>query len=139
MATQDFIQQIISGIISNPDLLGNLAQHPYSTVSEVTGQEEVSRDQVSEALAAVSLLGSGQALDFGKLAELASQMLSQNSGSAHEMAAALFGDQAATPTTSLLNNLSNVSFDGMLAGVDLSDGFGLDDVMGIAGNLLGKK
>ena len=188
MASQDFIQQIITGIVSNPSLLTSMVEHPYSAVREATGAEDVSRDDVSQALAAVSLLGSGQQLDFGNLASLASQMLSQNNNSAHDMAASLFGttetqqqlnaaqvaaqqaaahaaaaqeaaDRAAQAAglkgnqtvanvdadTQLLNailgNLGNVGFSSSkgIAGVDLSDGLDVGDMIGIASTLLGGK
>ena len=142
MASQDIVQQLVGSVLQNPDLMSNLASHPYSTVSQVTGQEEVSRDEVSEALAAFSTLANGQELDFGNLASLASSMLADNGGSAHAMAESLFGiplaesqstATAADPISDMLGNLANVTFGQGIAGVDLSDGIGLDDVIGLAG------
>lgn len=91
MASQDFITQIIGSVLSNPDLLTGMVEHPYSAVREASGQQDVSRDDVGQALAALSMLGSGQNLDFGNLASMASTLLSQNNNSAHDMAASLFG------------------------------------------------
>ena len=93
MASQDIVQQLVNSVVSNPDLMNNLAEHPYSTVREATGQEEVSRDDVSQALAAFSALANGQSIDFGNLAAMASSMLADNGGSAHAMAQSLFGSQ----------------------------------------------
>ena len=141
MANQDIVQQLVSSVVSNPDLFSTLVQHPYSAVREATGAEEVSKEEASQAVAAVSLLGNGQQVDFGNLAELASLLLSKNGGSVHTMANALLSEESdATPDpASLIANLASVNFSKGLAGVDLSDGFGLDDVLGIAGALLGGK
>lgn len=148
MASQDIVQQLVGSVLSNPDLMNNLASHPYSTIRDVTGEEEVSRDEVSEALAAFSSLANGQQIDFGNLSSMAASLLSQNGGSAHAMAQSLFGapiaesNSTATPAdpiADMLGNLANVTFGQGVAGVDLSDGFGLDDVMGIAGAIFGGK
>ena len=107
----------------------------------MTGAEEVSKEEASEAVAAVSLLGNGKPLDFGNLAEIASILLSENGNSVHTMAENLLGEEStATPSPAdLIATLANVNFEKGLAGIDLSDGFGLDDVLGIAGALLGGK
>lgn len=148
MASQDLVQQLIGSVVSNPDLMNNLASHPYSTIRDATGQEDLSRDDVSQTLAAFSSLANGQQIDFGNLASMASSLLAQNGGSAHAMAQSLFGAPlaesastatAADPISDMLANLANVTFGKGIAGVDLSDGFGLDDVMGIAGAILGGK
>ena len=147
MASQDIVQQLVGSVVSNPDLMNNLASHPYSTIRDVTGQEEVSRDEVSQALAAFSSLANGHQVDFGNLASLAQGLLADNGGSAHAMAQSLFGPQiaesnsasAADPIADMLSMLGNVTFGQGIAGVDLSDGFGLDDVMGLAGAFLGGK
>lgn len=146
MASENLVQQLVGSVLQDPSLMNSLASHPYSTVSQVTGQENVSREEVSEALAGVSALAGGQALDFGSLSELAASLLADNGGSAHAMAQSLFGiplaesQSTATPAdpiSDMLGNLANVSFGQGIAGVDLSDGFGLDDVAGIAGALFG--
>ena len=148
MASQDIVQQLVNSVVSNPDLMSNLVEHPYSTVRDVTGQEEVSRDDVSQALAAFSALCGGQQVDFGNLASIASSLLADNGGSAHAMAQSLFGAPlaesqstatAADPISDMIGNLANVAFGNGVAGINLSDGFGLDDVIGIAGAILGGK
>lgn len=141
MANQDIVQQLISSVVSNPDLFSTLVQHPYSAVREATGATDVSKEEASQAVAAVSLLGNGQSLDFSNLAEIASTLLAKNDGSVHTMAANLLSEEStATPSPAdLIANLANVNFSKGLAGIDLSDGFGLDDVLGIAGALLGGK
>ena len=147
MALQDIVQQLVGGVLSNPDLMNNLASHPYSTIGEVTGRDDLSRDEVSQTLAAFSSLANGQQVDFGNLASMAQSMLAENGGSAHAMAQSLFGSQiaesnsssSANPIGDMLGMLSGVSFEKGLAGVDLSDGLGLDDVAGFAGAILGGK
>lgn len=139
MASQDLIQQLIGSFTSDPDLLSKFIEHPYSVARDVSGNSDVSRDEVSQAVAGLSLLGSGQQVDFSGLADLASKLLSQNDGSAHTMAESLLGAQSSvTPDIAgIMQNLSNVSFEKGIAGVDLSDGFGIDDMMGIAANIFG--
>ena len=141
MASQELIQQLIGSFASNPDLLSSFIEHPYSVAREASGNEDISRDEVSQAVAALGMLGSGKQVDFGGLAQLASSLLSQNGGSAHAMAKALLGaDSDATPgKADFLANLANVSFGKGIAGVDLSDGFGVDDMMGVASKLFGFK
>lgn len=147
MASQDLVQQLVGSVLSNPNLMNNLAEHPYSAVREATGKEEVSRDEVSQALAAFSSLANGQSIDFGNLASLASSLLADNGGSAHAMAQSLFGaqiqesasDSPADPIADMLGNLAKVDFKKGFAGIDLSDGLGLDDVIGFAGAILGGK
>jgi len=147
MALQDIVQQLVGGVVSNPDLMNNLASHPYSTIRDVTGEENLSRDDVSQALAAFSSLANGKQVDFGNLANLAQGLLADNGGSAHAMAQSLFGAQiaesnsasAADPIGDMLGMLSNVSFEKGMAGVDLSDGLGIDDIAGFAGAILGGK
>lgn len=150
MASQDIVQQLVGSVLSNPELMNNLADHPYSTVAEVTGQpkEEVTRDEVSQALAAFSALASGQQVDFGSLASMAESLLSEYGGSAHSMAQGLFGapiaesQSTATPADpigDMLATLAKVDFSKGMAGIDLSDGLGLDDVIGFAGAILGGK
>ena len=148
MASQDIVQQLVNSVVANPQLMGNLAEHPYSTVSQATGQEEVSRDEVSEALAAVAALANGQQIDFGNLASIAASLLADNGGSAHTLAQSLFGEPVAVsqstateadPIADMIGNLANVAFGQGVAGVNLSDGIGLDDVIGLAGAFLGGK
>ncbi len=147
MASQDIVQQLVNSVVSNPDLMNNLVEHPYSTVREATGQQEVSREEVSQALAGFSALANGQQIDFGNLANIAAGLLSQNGGSAHAMAESLFGAQvaesnsasAANPVADMIAMLSKVDFMKGMAGVNLKDGLGLDDVIGFAGAILGKK
>ena len=147
MASQDLVQQLVGSVLSNPSLMNTLAEHPYSAVREATGKEEVSRDEVSEALAAFAALAGGQQVDFGNLASIAASMLADNGGSAHTMAQSLFGQQIAEsasaskndPVADMLGTLAQVTFGGKKAGIDLSDGIGLDDVIGIAGMLLSNK
>ena len=147
MASQDLVQQLVGSVLSNPNLMQNLAEHPYSTVAQATGRQEVSRDEVSEALAAFSALANGQQIDFGSLASIAANMLADNGGSAHTMAQSLFGPQIAEsnspsqsdPVADMLGTLAQVTFGGGKAGVDLSDGLDIGDVIGIAGAILGGK
>ena len=147
MASQDLVQQLVGSVLSNPSLMNTLAEHPYSTVAQATGREEVTRDEVSEALAAFSALASGQQIDFANLASIAASLLADNNGSAHTMAQSLFGQQIAEsnspspsdPVADMLGTLAQVTFGGGKAGVDLSDGLDLGDVIGIAGAILGGK
>ncbi|MBQ3301181.1 MAG: hypothetical protein IJH04_03410 [Eggerthellaceae bacterium] len=158
MASQDFLQQLINGVIANPSLLDSVAEHPYSTIRAATGtEEEYSREEASQAIAALSTLAGGQQLDFNNLAQMAAAMLAANGNSVHEMAGSLFNtptaEEAAAakeaetelPASALASNadmianLAGVVFGKSMAGVNLSDGIDLGDVIGIASAFLGGK
>ena len=147
MATQDILKSLIGSVTANPDFISQLANHPYSAVRESTGAEDVSRSEVSEALTALSALMGGANVNFDELGDIASGLLSQNDGSAHQLAQSLFGNMLGGQTsgaTSMgidpaqLANLASVSFEKGMAGVDLSDGLGIDDVIGFAKGVLGR-
>ena len=119
MSTQDNVKGLVESIQSNPDFLAHLAQHPYSAMRETTGKEDISRDEVSEAMAALATLMGGQSVDFGKIGGVGGQS----------------GAQVGLPTD-ILSNLEHIDFAKGMAGVDLSDGLGLDDVVGFAKGML---
>ncbi len=146
MDIQDLVQMLVGSTQENPDLLGSLMQHPYSTIGNLTDNNDVSSDEASQAVTAMAALASGQSVDFGSLASVASQLLASNGGSVHSLADALLGSGAPAGvdvsngvSTDILSNLAGAAFSGGIAGVDLSDGIGLDDLMGLAGFFLGKK
>ena len=147
MATQDILKSLIGSVTANPDFISQLASHPYSAVRESTGAEDVSRSEVSEALTALSALMGGANVNFDELGGIASGLLSQNDGSAHQLAQSLFGNMLGGQTSGAtsrgigpaqLANLASVSFEKGMAGVDLSDGLGIDDVIGFAKGVLGR-
>ena len=153
--TQQIIGMIAQTVMKNPDILTSLMNHPYSTVAEVSGQnkEDLSKEEVSQVVAGVSGLASGQQVDFGSLASLASTMLAQNNGSAHDMASNLLGSQltpavqapaeggaqAQPANAAAVENIAKLFGAGAIPGVDLSDGFDLKDVISLAANFLGGK
>ena len=156
MQTQDIIGAIAQTVMKNPDILTSLMNHPYSTVAEVSGRDkqDVSKEEVSQVIAGVSGLANGQQVDFGNLSSLASTMLAQNNGSAHSMASSLLGDQltpavvaneangvqAQPANAAAVENIAKLFGAGAIPGVDLSDGFDVKDVIGLAANFLfGKK
>ena len=153
MATQDIIKQLLNVVASNPQILSNLMEHPYSTVAQVTGEDrEISKQEAAEVVTATTALASGQSVDFGQLAGIASQMLGKNGNSVHSLASSLLGgamgvaQQQQTHSgipDDILANLTGVAFNGSTAQsknpIDLSDGFGLDDIVGIANMFLGRK
>lgn len=153
MATQEIVQQIIKAVTSDSNILSDLIAHPYSTISKLTGIETVTKEQASEAVTATSALASGQSVDFSTLASVAAKLLSKSDNSVHSLASTLFGagtekaEEGAAPTVSsdvksqILENLVGVVFNKGAAEasgpkIDLSDGIGLDDLMGLAGKLL---
>ena len=54
------IQSIVGSLIGlaqdNPSILGSLVEHPYSTVRNVSGVQDVSRNEAAEVVTAVSSL-----------------------------------------------------------------------------------
>ena len=149
MATEDTVKSLVDSVLSNPDFLSQIAAHPYSAVREAAGSEDVSRDEVSEAITALSALMGGNQVDFGSLSSMASGLLSENNGSAHDLSSALFGDfltgipmeesgASVDLGADILSNLANIDFAKGMAGIDLSDGIGIDDVVGFAKGIFSK-
>ena len=140
MDTMSMIKNLMGSVMQNPDLLNNLAEHPYSTIREANGiEEEIPRDQASQVLAAFANLASPGATDLTGLSGMASSLLANNGNSVHALASSLFGGARAPKQTDMLSNLANAVLGNELngvAGIDLSDGFGVDDIMGLAKNLL---
>ena len=153
-STEEIVQQLIGQILSDPQSVQTIAEHPYSAVRQASGQQDVSRDQVAQAISLLGGLASGRTIDYGKVEGKASQQLAEYGGSAHSMAESLLGGifgftetqtqktttVSAVPQTSgismdVLANLANVAFGSGIAGskIDLSDGVGIDDILGIAG------
>ena len=152
MAIQEIVQQVIKAVTSDPSILADLVAHPYSTISKLTGIKEVSKEQAAETVTATSALASGQSVDFSALASVASSLLSKSDNSVHSLASSLFGGSVkqseSGKTTvskdakgSIVDNLVGVVFNkgeaqGTGSTLDLSDGIGLDDLMGLAGKFL---
>ena len=123
-----------------PEELGGGHQ---AAMSELAVPARIRRCLAKYVLAA---LAGGQSIDFGNLSSVASQLLSDNGGSVHNLAASLLGsgapggvDVSNGVSSDILSNIAGTVFSGGVAGVDLSDGIGLDDVMGFASFLMGKK
>ena len=92
MDVQAAASQLIKALGSNPDMLSQFAQHPYSTTAKVTGTDEtISQKDMSRIITQVAAQASGQELDKGGTKDLASALMSQNGGSVHQLASALFG------------------------------------------------
>ena len=95
MDVQSAAAQLVSALGSNPDLLSQFAQHPYSTTAQVTGTDEtISKKDMSRILTQVASQASGQQLDAGGTKDLTSALLGQTGGSVHGLASALFGSAA---------------------------------------------
>lgn len=161
--TEEIVQQLIGNILQNPQSAQTLVQHPYSSVKQVTGQSYVDQSQVAEVISMLGGLAKGKTVDYSLVQERSQSQLAKSGGSAHTMAenvlGSLFGfgqaaqqqtaavkQQAATQSNAamdILSNLAGVAFSSGKAGakVDLSDGIGIGDILGIAniaGNLFGK-
>lgn len=129
-------QMLFKMVQDNPELLQKLTEHPYSTTADACGiQGRISQQDMSQVVTLLaSLLGGGTAMSASNataptmdgtdaLVSMASQLLGSNGNSVHTLAKALLGGMA-----------SGAGQGG--AGIDLSDGIGLDDVIGIASKLL---
>ncbi len=153
IAVENVIGLIAQSVMQNPEILTKLVEHPYSTVREASGESEVTREEASQVVAGVSEMAAGNAVDFGALGGLAAALLSQNNNSVHALATTLLSsaltaapaeeakaEEAPKANNDVLQNLTKLAGKGLIPGVDLSDGLGMDDVIGFAANmLLGKK
>lgn len=138
MDIQMVLQQVLGAAAKNPDLLTNLVAHPYSTIGNITGNENVSKEEASQVVAATSQLAAGQAVDFGNLATFASGLLANNGGSVHNLANAILGS-GSTKGVDISQGVPTDMLASMAKAVNLTNGIGLDDILGIAGVFLGKK
>ena len=95
MDVQAAASQLIKALGSNPDMLSQFAEHPYSTTAKVTGtNENISQKDMSRILTQVAAQASGQQLGTSDTKNLASALMGQNGGSVHQLAGALFGGAA---------------------------------------------
>ena len=150
MATQDIVQQLVQSVLSNPQMLTSLMEHPYSTIGNLTNNNNVSKEEASQVVAATSALAAGQQVDFGNLASLATQLLGQSNGSVHQMSSNLLGSilggggaKASNGISAdLLSNLAGVAFGGGKANnasaINLADGLDMGEIAALAGQFLGK-
>ncbi|MDO5118045.1 MAG: hypothetical protein Q4D34_06125 [Eggerthellaceae bacterium] len=158
--TEEIVQQLIGSILQNPQSAQTLVEHPYSSVKKVTGQDWVDQSQVAEVISMLGGLAKGKTVDYSLVQQRSQSQLAKSGGSAHSMAenvlGSLFGfgqaaqqQQTAAAQSSgidmmdILGNLAGVAFSSGKAGakVDLSDGIGIGDILGIAniaGGLFGK-
>ena len=136
MNIESIVQTIAGEVAKNPQMLTSLLEHPYSTIGNATNNDNVSKDEASQVVAAVSQLACGSAVDFGNLASMASGLLSQNNGSVHQLANSLLGS-GSTQGVNVANGIDANLVKNIASAVDLSDGLGLDDLMRVAGKIFG--
>ena len=121
MDIQEMISMLLGSAQSDPSILGNLVEHPYSTIRNVTGVQDISREQASQVVAGTAAAARGQKIDMGSLAGIASAMLGQSDNSVHSLAEMLLGS-------------------GSSYGVDMSQGVGTDilsNILGLSGSMFG--
>ena len=137
MNIESVVQLLAGEVAKNPQMLTSLLNHPYSTIGNATNNNNVSKDEASQVVAAMSQLACGSAVDFGNLAAMASGLLGQNGNSVHALANSLLGS-GSTQGVNVSNGLDAAKIAGNIAaGVDLSDGLGMDDLLRVAGKFLG--
>ena len=159
MANTDLATTLVKFLASNPQLITQFLNHPYSTTQQATGSNvQLSQTDMSEVVTAAAAMSTGNNVDFSNLSSVAAQLLSQNGNSVHQLTNALFGTaqqaqatQAAGGQSSGLNLGTLVNLAGALMGasspkpqtgaslVDLSDGFDVKDAIGLASLFLANK
>ena len=137
MNIESVVQLLAGQVAQNPQMLTSLLEHPYSTIGNATNNNNVSKEEASQVVAAMSQLAGGNSVDFGGLAAMASGLLGQNNNSVHALANSLLGS-GSTQGVNVSNGLDAAKIAANIAaGVDLSDGLGLDDLFRVAGKFLG--
>ncbi len=168
MANVDIASTLVQFLASNPELITQFLNHPYSTTQQATGApQQLSQTDMSEVVTAAAAMSTGQNVDMSNLAGVASTLLAQNGGSVHALTNALFGtpqravqlarQQAASGSQGSGLDLGTlVGLAGALMGtgaavsaakkkktgadlVDFSDGFDVKDVIGLASLFLANK
>ena len=101
MANSDIASSLISYLASNPNLISQFVNHPYSTTQQVAGSnEQLSQEDMSEIVTAAAALSTGKNVDLSNLSEVAATLLSQNGNSVHTLTSSLFGGSAQTQAPS---------------------------------------
>ena len=137
MNIESVVQLLAGQVAQNPQMLTSLLNHPYSTIGNATNNDNVSKEEASQVVAAMSQLAGGQSVDFSGLAAMASGLLGQNNNSVHALANSLLGS-GSTQGVNISNGFDPAKLAANIAaGVDLSDGLGLDDLFRVAGKFLG--
>ena len=137
MNIESVVQLLAGEVAKNPQMLTSLLNHPYSTIGNATNNNNVSKEEASQVVAAMSQLAGGNSVDFGGLAAMASGLLGQNNNSVHALANSLLGS-GSTQGVNVSNGLDAAKIAANIAaGVDLSDGLGMDDLLRVAGKFLG--
>ena len=146
MDMQDIIQMLIGQTQQNPATLTSLMQHPYSTISNVTGIENVSSAQASQAVTAMSTIAAGNSVDFGNLANIAAALMGQNNNSVHTLANSILGsgtthgvDVSNGISANMIANFANAIFSDGKVGSSTGSGIDLGTLINLAGLLLGSK
>ncbi|MBQ6395380.1 MAG: hypothetical protein IJH87_03440, partial [Atopobiaceae bacterium] len=94
-------QQLFGAVQQNPDTIGSIIEHPYSTTQQLTGaSEQLGKTDMSQVITTLAaLMGGAQpqatqqkpaGLDLNTLANVASTLLGQNNNSVHDLASTLF-------------------------------------------------
>ena len=130
MDIQGVVQQLVGAVAKNPELLTRMLEHPYSTIGNVTKNDNVSKEEASQVVTAMSMLAGGNQVDFGSLAGIASQFLGQNNNSVHSLAASLLGS-GSSQGVDLTSGLTKSIMGGFSKGIDLSDGIDAKDAIGL--------
>lgn len=138
MNIESVVQQLAGEVAKNPQILTSLLNHPYSTIANATGNDDVTKEEASQVVSAMSQLACGSAVDFGSLASMASGLLGQNNGSVHQLANSLLGP-GSSQGVNVTNGISADLLGNIASAVDLSDGLGLDDLMRVAGKVFGAR
>jgi hypothetical protein len=151
MANVDIAKTLMGFLGSNPQMLTQFLDHPYSTTQQATGADErLSQEDMSQVVTAMAGMAGGKTADMSGLAGLAAGLLTANGGSVHSMVNSLFGSSSQPAVQQQAASASGVDLGALmklaggidmakLAGsVDLSDGLGMDDVMNAAGALFGR-
>lgn len=138
MNIESVVQLIAGEVAKNPQMLTGLLAHPYSTIGNATNNDNVSKEEASQVVTAVSQLACGAPVDFGGLAAMASGLLGQNGGSVHQLANSLLG-AGSSQGVNVSNGIDPNLVKNIASAVDLTDGLGLDDLLRVAGKLFGGK
>ena len=92
MDIQKTAAQLIKYLGSNPKLIQQFIDHPYSTCAKATGSDaQISRKDMSQVVTAAAALANNQKLGAGDIANIAAALLGQNNNSVHSMTNMLFG------------------------------------------------
>jgi len=138
MDISSVLQQVIGAVAENPETLSSMAEHPYSTIGNITNNENVSKEEASQVVTALSSLAGGNDIDLGSIASMAAGLLGENGNSVHSLASALLGSGSDQGVDVTSGNIADIASSLLGTAQNSSSGLDLSSIIGLITKFFGK-